>query len=45
MSDKTMFSDRIPLVYLMLPLFKREKEDECENDFGRWIYILKLHRS
>ena len=24
----------------MLPLFKKE-ENECENDFERWIYILK----
>lgn len=24
----------------MLPLFKKE-EKECENDFERWIYILK----
>lgn len=24
----------------MLPLFKKE-ESECENDFERWIYILK----
>ena len=30
----------IRLVYLMLPLFSKE-EDECENDFERWIYILK----
>lgn len=40
MNDKTLFSDRIRLVYLMLPLFSKE-EDECENDFERWIYILK----
>ena len=24
----------------MLPLFKKE-ENDCENDFERWIYILK----
>ena len=39
MNDKTLFSDRIRLVYLMLPLFSKE-EDECENDFERWSYIL-----
>ena len=26
-------------IYLMLPLFKKE-EEECENDFERWIYVL-----
>ena len=41
MSDKTMFSDRIRLIYLMLPLFDKKQEDECVNDFERWIYILK----
>ena len=28
------------LVYLQLPLFEKEV-DECENDFDRWIYVLK----
>lgn len=36
-----MFSDRIRLIYLMLPLFEKYAEDECETDFERWIYILK----
>ena len=40
MKDKTLFSDRIRLVYLMLPLFEKDEEN-CETDFERWIYILK----
>ena len=35
-----MFSDRIRQVYLELPYFQKEP-DECENDFERWIYLLK----
>ena len=27
-------------VFLQLPLFDKE-ENECENDFERWIYVLK----
>ena len=41
MADKTVFSDRIRLIYLVLPLFDRNEEDECVNDFERWIFILK----
>ena len=41
MEDKTVFSNRIRLIYLMLPLFNKKEENECENDFERWIYILK----
>lgn len=40
MADKTVFSDRIRLIYLMLPLFDKSEEEECVNDFERWIYIL-----
>ena len=36
----SMFSDRIRQVYLELPYFQKEP-DECENDFERWIYLLK----
>lgn len=35
-----VFSKNLRFIYLMLPLFKKE-ENECENDFERWIYILK----
>ncbi len=37
---KTVFSDKIRLTYLQLPLFTKEA-DECENDFERWIFTLK----
>lgn len=33
-------SDKLRLIYLMLPFFNKE-EDECENDFERWIFVLK----
>ena len=41
MKEKTIFSNRIRLIYLMLPLFDKKTEAECETDFERWIYILK----
>lgn len=34
------FSDKLRFVFLQLPCFKKE-ESECENDFERWIYVLK----
>ena len=34
-------SDKFRLIYLMLPLFPKKEEAECENDFERWIYVLK----
>ena len=37
---KQPFTDLLRLVYLQLPLFNNEAE-ECENDFERWIYVLK----
>ena len=39
--DKTVFSNRVRLIYLMLPLFNKNEENECDTDFERWIYILK----
>ena len=42
-----LFSDKLRFIFLQLPYFKKE-EHECENDFERWIYVLKnmetLHR-
>ena len=34
-------SDKFRLIYLRRPLFPRKTEAECENDFERWIYVLK----
>ena len=34
------FSDKLRMIYLQLPLFKKEA-DECENQVERWIYLLK----
>jgi len=34
------FNDKMRQIFLALPMFDKE-EDECENDFERWIYILK----
>ena len=35
-----LFSDKLRLIYLQLPCFIKEADD-CENDFERWIYVLK----
>ena len=34
------FSDKLRFIYLQLPFFHKS-EEECENDFERWIYVLK----
>ena len=39
MEKKTLFSDKIRLVYLQLPLFTKEPDD-CRNTFERIIYVL-----
>ena len=40
MRHHTLFTDTLRLIYLQLPLFTKEA-DECDNDFERWIYVLK----
>ena len=35
-----VFSDKMRYVFLQLPCFLK-KEDECDTDFERWIYVLK----
>jgi len=35
-----LFCDKLRLIYLQMPCFTKEA-DECENQFERWIYILK----
>ena len=35
-----VFCDKLRQIYIELPYFIK-KEDECETDFERWIYILK----
>ena len=37
---KEQFSDKLRMIFLQLPLFKKEA-DECENQVERWIYLLK----
>ena len=34
------FSDKVRMIFLQLPLFKKEA-DECESKVERWIYLLK----
>ena len=34
------FTDKIRLICLQMPCFTKEAE-ECENQFERWIYVLK----
>lgn len=33
-------SNKLRQIYLLMPYFTKDK-DECENDFERWLYILK----
>lgn len=33
-------SDKLRFTYLALPFFKK-KAEECDNDFEKWIYVLK----
>lgn len=40
MKHRTVFSDKVRLIYLQLPYFTKEA-DECKNDFERIIYTLK----
>jgi len=35
-----LFTNKLRFVYLQLPCFMKTAE-ECENDFDRWIYVLK----
>ena len=35
-----LFTDKLRLIYLQMPCFTKEAS-ECENQFERWIYILK----
>lgn len=35
-----LFTDKMRQTFIALPVFNKE-EDECENDFERWIYTLK----
>ena len=41
MQELKLVSDKFRLIYLMLPLFPKKEEVECENNFERWIYVLK----
>lgn len=34
------FSDKLRFIFIELPSFKKT-EEECENDFERWIYVLR----
>ena len=40
MSSNTLFSDKVRMTFMQLPLFDKEA-DECTDDFERWIYLLK----
>lgn len=35
------FSEKVRMIFIELPSFAKREEDECENDFERWIYVLK----
>lgn len=34
------FTDKVRMTFMLLPLFEKEP-DECDNDFDKWIYVLK----
>ena len=38
--SKAQFSDKVRMTFMQLPLFQKEA-DECENEFERWIFVLK----
>lgn len=40
LKTQEQFSDDMRLIFLQLPYFVKEADD-CENDFERWIYVLK----
>ena len=40
MESRDVFSTDIRMIYLQLPYFNKTA-DECNNDFERWIYVLK----
>ena len=40
MESREVFSTDIRMIYLQLPYFNKTA-DECDNDFERWIYVLK----
>ena len=40
MKSRELFSDKVRMIFLQLPYFQKEAE-ACENDFERWIYVLK----
>ncbi len=40
MEHRTLFSDKVRLIYLQLPYFTKES-DECETIFDKFIYTLK----
>lgn len=40
MKTREVFSDKMRLIYLQLPLFTKEPED-CKDNFERFIYVLK----
>ena len=40
MKHRTVFSDKVRLIYLQMPYFTKEADD-CEDVFERIIYVLK----
>ena len=37
----TRESEKFRIIYLLLPLFPKQSEAECDNIFDCWIYVLK----
>lgn len=41
LQTRKQVSDRMRIVYLQLPLFNKQSENECMDIFDCWIYIIK----
>ena len=41
LKNGTRESEKFRIIYLLLPLFPKQSEAECDNIFDCWIYVLK----
>ena len=40
-ADGMMVCDKLKMIFLQLPLFDTTDPDKCEDNFTKWIYVLK----
>lgn len=41
LDSQKQVSDKMRFIFIQLPLFKKEKKEECRTSFEQWLYILK----